>query len=128
MWCPGWKLSRYVPLVKTQLEKFIRELHNDVPSADVCPRLYLRVEEIRNMRYGKSELEYGWLVTSTAADGKPVEWEAREVHYCISDLHDVAQGLCDELDERFQNCYSDLIRLLHKCLDFGSLFLALCGT
>ena len=121
-------MSRYVPLVKTQLEKFIRELHNDVPSSDVCPRLHVRLEEIRNMWYGKSELECGWLVTSTAADGKPVEWEAREVHDCISDLQDLAQGVCDELDERFQSCYSDVSRLLYKCLDFGLLLLALCGT
>lgn len=74
-WCPGWKLVEYVPLVKAQIERIIKELSEDLPTADACPRLHRRLDEIKEMRYGNSSLVVGWLVIE-GGDGRPVHWEA----------------------------------------------------
>ena len=69
-WCPGWKLCCYVRLVKAKRKKFIRELRKDVPDAAICPRLHKRISEIKQLRYGNSELVLGWFVTVEGEDGK----------------------------------------------------------
>ena len=127
-WCPGWKLCRYVPFVKAEMKKFIGELRKDVPDAAICPRLHKRISEIKRLRYGNSELVLGWFVTEEGEDGMPVDWEAREPDNRLSDLRDLAEEIIGELQQRFENSYAELNKTLHKCLDFGNLFTALCGT
>ena len=46
---------------------------------------------------------------------------------CLSDLRDLAEEIIGELQQRFE-IYAELNKTLHKCLDFGNLFTALCGT
>ncbi len=75
-WCPGWKLCRYVLLVKAEASKLICKLHKDVPHAAICPRLHNLISEIKRLRYGNSELVLGWFVTEEGEDGMPVDWEA----------------------------------------------------
>ena len=126
-WCPGWKLVEHVPLVKAHINRCVGELSKDLPNGDVCPRISRRLNEIKEMRYGKSSLVVGWLIVE-GGDGQPVDWEARELKDSLSDLQDLGRNIVTELDECFQTSYSELNRLLHNCLDFGKLFSALCGT
>ena len=126
-WCPGWKLVEHVPLVKAHINRCVGELSKDLPNGDICPRISRRLNEIKEMRYGKSSLVVGWLIVE-GGDGQPVDWEARELKDSLSDLQDLGRNIVTELDERFQTSYSELNRLLHNCLDFGKLFSALCGT
>ena len=126
-WCPGWKLVEHVPLVKAHINRCVGELSKDLPNGDICPRISRRLNEIKEMRYGKSSLVVGWLIVE-GGDGQPVDWEARELKDSLSDLQDLGRNIVTELDECFQTSYSELNRVLHNCLDFGKLFSALCGT
>ena len=121
-WYPGWKLTSHIPLVKGQMESFVAEVSN------VCPRLHQRIEELQEKRYGRSELELGWFVVGGGEDQVPVNWSARELEDCIDDVKKLARDVIDELDERYENSFSDLNKLLSKCFDFASLFTGLCGT
>lgn len=77
-WCPGWKFTHYVPKARKQLRNIISEIEKVKPSTTICPRLGARLQEVKNFRYGKSELVEGWLVVQDET-GKPVNWAAREV-------------------------------------------------
>ena len=125
-WCPGWKFARYLPKAEERISNVVTELRNDKPSKSVCPWLGNRLQEIKKLRYGKSELEVGWLVVEEK-DGMPVEWEAREVEDCLHDLRKLGGDICDELRKRYDSSFSELNILLAKCLDFGILMVGLCG-
>ena len=125
-WCPGWKLVEHVPLVKAHINRCVGELSKDLPNGDICPRISRRLNEIKEMRYGKSSLVVGWLIVE-GGDGQPVDWEARELKDSLSDLQDLGRNIVTELDECFQTSYSELNRVLHNCLDFGKLFSACVG-
>ena len=94
----------------------------------VCLRLHQRTEELREKRYGRSELEIGWFVIGGGKDQMPVNWSARELDDCVDDLTKLARDVIGELDERYENSFSDLNKLLSKCFDFASIFTGLCGT
>ena len=127
-WYPGWKLCSHLPLVKEQMESFIDEVSEDIPASNVCPRLHERIEELREKRYGRSELEEGWFVIGGGEGQMPVNWSARELHDCVDDLKQLARDVINELDQRYQSSFSDLNKLLSKCFDFARLFAGLCGT
>ena len=78
-WYPGWKLCSHLPLVKEQMESFIDEVSEDIPASNVCPCLHERIEELREKRYGHSELEEGWFVIGGGEGQMPVNWSAREL-------------------------------------------------
>jgi hypothetical protein len=87
----------------------------------------MRIDEIRQMRYGQSRLKPGWLVVDDGADDEmPVNWTARELKDSVADLKKLATNAIDELEDRYENCFSDLNRLLSKCFDFARLFVGLC--
>ncbi len=46
----------------------------------------------------------------------------------MSDLRDLAEGTIGEPQQHFENSNAELNKTLHKCLDFGNRFTALCGT
>lgn len=126
-WYPGWKLCSHVPLVKRQMQRYIEEVSKIDPDDFVCPRLSQRVHEIRDYRFGQSELETGWFVVREG-DGKvPVDWVAREMQDSVHDLEKLAADVISQIDVRYTNSFSDLNRMLSKCFDFGRLFRGLCG-
>ena len=72
------------------------------------------------MRYGQSRLKPGWLVVDDGADDDmPVNWTAQELKDSVADLKKLATNVIDELEDRYENCFSDLNRLLSKCFDFA---------
>ena len=75
-WCPGWKFARHVPKVEKQLRNIIEEMKKENPSATICPRLGAHMLQVKDFKFGKSELVEGWLVVEEA-QGKPVKWNAR---------------------------------------------------
>ena len=104
-WYPGWKLCAHIPLVKRQMEGFLNEVSKEVPASFECPRLHERIEEIRDSRYGNSELEMGWFVVGGSDQGLPVEWKARELQDCVADLQSIARDAIRELDDHLKNCF-----------------------
>jgi hypothetical protein len=65
------------------------------------------------MRYGQSRLKPGWLVVDDGAnDDMPVNWTAQELKDSVADLKKLATNVIDELEDRYENCFSDLNRLL----------------
>ena len=127
-WYPCWKLCAHIPLVKRQMEGFLNKVSEEVPASFECPQLHERIEEIRDSRYGNSELEMGWFVVGGGDQGLPVEWKPRELQDCVADLQSIARDVIRELDDRFKNCFSDLNRMLAKCFDFARLIAGVCGT
>ena len=82
------------------------------------------MDKIRRMCYGQSRLKLGWL---DGADGEmPVIWTAQELKDSMADLKKLATNVIDELEDQYENCFSDLNRLLPKCFDFARLFVGLC--
>ena len=73
------------------MESFVAEVSEDIPAFNVCPPLYQRIEERREKRYGRSELEVGWFVVGGGEDQVPVNWSARELEDCIDDLKKLAR-------------------------------------
>lgn len=127
-WCPGWKFVRYMPKVKDEIKKkILREMKRENPSDNVCPWLGKRGPEIRKMKYGKSDLEVGWLVVEEK-QGMPVKWEAREVEDSLKDLSEFGEKILGSLDERFDSSFPLVNKLLSACLDFGLLIEGLCGS
>ena len=108
------------------VNRFVGELSKDLPNGDICPRISRRLNEIKEMRYGKSSLVVGGFIVE-GGDGQPVDWEARELKDSLSDLQDFGRNTITKLDECFQTSYSELNRVLHNCLDFGKLFSACVG-
>jgi hypothetical protein len=51
LWCPGWKFVGWLPLVKSQMKKFAREIKCRNPSKLVCPRIHEHGNEIKNLRF-----------------------------------------------------------------------------
>ena len=49
----------------------------------------------------------------------PVNWTAQELKDSVADLKKLATNVIDELEDRYENCFSDLNRLLSKCFDFA---------
>ena len=45
----------------------------------------------------------------------------------MADLKKLARNVIEKLEDWYENCFSDLNRLLSKCFDFGQLFVGLCG-
>ena len=125
-WVPGWKFAHYIPRVTEQLEKIRLELGMAEPSSEICPWLGSRVDEIRNFKFGNSDLEVGWLVVEDKED-QSVKWEAREIEDCVKDLQDLTGKLLNKLNERYESSFSELNVLLSECLDFGVLITGLCG-
>ena len=126
--CTNDARTSELPLVKGQMERFVAEVSEDIPASNVCPRLRQRIEELREKRLGRSELEIGWFVVSGGKDQVPVNWSAQELEDCIGDLKKLARDIIGELDERYENSFSDRNKLLSTCFDFASLFTGLCGT
>ena len=118
-WYPGWKLCSHLPLVKEQMESFIDEVSQDIPASNVCPHQHEWIEELREKRYSRSELEEGWFVIGGGEGQMPVNWSARELHDCVEDLKQLARDVTNELDQRYQSSFSDLNKLLSKCFDFA---------
>lgn len=127
-WYPGWKLCSHIPLVKRQIELFIVEVSKDDPASYVCPRLSKRIDEIREKRYGRSDLKTGWFVVRGGDDGVPTEWTARELDDSVDDLKTLAKDVISQMEVRYDNSFSDLNRMLSKCFDFARLFVGLCGA
>eukprot|EP00794_Sanderia_malayensis_P002259 gene2259-2590_t len=121
-WVPGWKFTSQKQ--RNSWRKLNWSLEN--PSTSICPWFGRHIDEIRDLKFGKSQLEVGWLVVEEK-EGKPVRWEAREIKECVSDLQDLAEKLVSEMDERYKSSFSDLNILLSECLDFGMLVEGLCG-
>ena len=101
-WCPGWKFARHVPKVEKQLRNIIEEMKKKNPAATICPRLGAHMLEVKDFKFGKSELVEGWLVVEEA-QGKPVKWNAREVPDCVRDLKNLGENMVEELKARFEN-------------------------
>lgn len=59
---------------------------------------------------------------------KPVTWLRRELKDCREDLSDLASKMIQEMEKRQKQCLPDLMGMLHKCLDFGNHFDAVCGV
>ena len=59
---------------------------------------------------------------------KPVTWLRRELKDCQEDLSDLALKMLQEMEKRQKQCLPDLLGMLHKCLDFGNHFDAVCGV
>ncbi|CAB4004365.1 Hypothetical predicted protein [Paramuricea clavata] len=68
-WYAGWKLCSHIPLA---IEQIIVEVSKEDPAAYFCPRLNQRVDEIREMCYGQSDLETGWFVIGGGNNGVPM--------------------------------------------------------
>ena len=49
-WCPGWKFTGWLPLVKEQFRKFATEIKKEKPSKNVCPRIFEHGKSISKMR------------------------------------------------------------------------------
>jgi hypothetical protein len=60
--------------------------------------------------------------------GIPVDWKAREIPDSVVDLENLARNVVNELEDRFENSFSELNTLLAECFDFARLFAAVCGT
>ena len=110
------------------MKLFAEQMESGSHSRFVAPRLVKHLDDIRDLRYGRCNLEQGWLVTGDGRNGKPIEWKAREPDDCLKDLKSLAESMIEELDKRFENCFPALNSLLHECLDFRLLFQELCGT
>ncbi|XP_065055039.1 uncharacterized protein LOC135683655 [Rhopilema esculentum] len=125
-WCPGWKFAGYIPKARDEIIKIMIEIGKESPAKEICKWLGDRGEEIRNMKYGHSNLKVGWLVVEEKK-GMPVSWEAREISDCIKDLQDFGDKMLKSLDERFQKSFPKLNQILHECFDFGVLMQGLTG-
>eukprot|EP00112_Aurelia_sp_Birch-Aquarium-sp1_P020716 Seg540.5 transcript_id=Seg540.5/GoldUCD/mRNA.D3Y31 product="hypothetical protein" protein_id=Seg540.5/GoldUCD/D3Y31 len=65
-WCPGWKFTGWLPLVKEQLRKFATDIRKEKPCKNVCPRIFEHGRSISKMRYKRTELVEGWLIVEDA--------------------------------------------------------------
>ena len=52
----------------------------------------------------------------------------REWPFYVFLFYGIARDVIRELDDRFQNCFSDLNRMLAECFDFARLIAGVCGT
>ena len=125
-WCPGWKFESYIPAVQEQLSKFVKEMDEDIPDASVSPRLHKHISDVTEKRYGRCELDEGWIMVE--AENNTFKWVAREPDDCKEDLKELARNMKVELNRRFSSSFPKLNSMLHKCLDFGLLFSGLCGV
>ena len=77
--------------------------------------------------YKSINLEQGWIVKSDSASSEKITWITRETGECRNDFQQLTYNQRNELKLRFQNSFPRLNSLLHNCLDFGRLFVELCG-
>jgi hypothetical protein len=125
-WCPGWKIESYIPAVQDQLTMFIDEMDEDIPYPSVCPRLNKHLLDVVDKKYGRCELDDGWILVEE--ENESFKWVAREPADCMKDLKELAINMKVQLDSRFASSFPKLNSMLHKCLDFGVLFTGLCGV
>ncbi|CAB3979328.1 Hypothetical predicted protein [Paramuricea clavata] len=67
--CPGWKFHNWVDKASQQLEMFNKEVHKKVPAKCVCPYIAKHGKEILKKKYGKANLEDGWLIIGKSNSG-----------------------------------------------------------
>ncbi len=78
LWCPGWKIAGWLPLVTTHLKLFSTQATKKEPLKSASPRLHKHGQDIACYKYKGIDLVEGWLVVSEQ-QGKPVEWKMREL-------------------------------------------------
>ena len=79
------------------------------------------------MKYRSITLEQGWIGKSDSASSEKIAWITRETSDCRNEPQQLAYDLKNELKIRFKNSFPRLNSLLHNSLDFGRLFIDLCG-
>jgi hypothetical protein len=114
-WCPGWKFESYIPGVQYQLTMFTYEMDEDIPYPSICPRLNKHLLDIMDKKYGRCELDNGWILIKQ--ENKSFKWVAREPADCMKDLKELARNMKVQLVQ-----FPMLNSMLHKCLDVGILF------
>ena len=112
--------------MQDQLTMFIDKMDEDIPYPSVCPRLNKHLLDVVDKKYGRCELDDGWILVEE--ENESFKWVAREPADCMKDLKELAINMKVQLDSRFASSFPKLNSMLHKCLDFGVLFTGLCGV
>ena len=121
-WLPDWKFPIFVDQTISKIDMFAREAFMEVPRKNASPRLNEHSMDIESIN-----LEQGWIAKSDSASSKNITWITRDTSDCRNDLQQLAYDLKNELKIRFKNSFPRLNSLLHNCLNFGRLFIELCG-